>query len=89
MVQGRRVVRAATTTGAAAAFGGARAQAGQMTPGASAAVSPRAATRGADALPFAGRVAAPHPRKVAGALALPAVPAAALSAASLREIQFP
>ena len=65
------------------------AQAGQMTPGASAAVSPRAATRGADALPFAGRVAAPHPRKVAGALALPAVPAAALSAASLREIQFP
>ena len=53
------------------------------------AVSPRAATRGADALPFAGCVAAPHPRKVAGALALPAVPAAALSAASLREIQSP
>ena len=53
------------------------------------AVSPRAGTRGANALPFAGCVAALHLLSAAGALALPAVPAAAGSAASLREIQRP
>ena len=93
MVRGRRFRACRGYDGSSRSVGGARARLGQGwaddTWRVRGAVSPRAATRGADALPFASARPRCTPGSAPRALALPASAAAARSAASLTEIQTP
>ena len=81
--------RGAATTGAARGAGGARAQAGPMTPGASAGRFRLVRAPGEQMPSICGARGRAAPQECRAALPRPLVPGAGRSAASPKEIQFP